>query len=478
MGAMVYKAAGNVYGVKNCTDGRKSENQLLERSNNWVQILSRAKNFVRNIPVANAIKNTFEVYCGCLTPVEGCEESRAAFSDWAKHAGMESGQSLAELAALLVGVMTWGDCLAVLGSDPYAPPGTVSARLKLIDPLQVETPPKYRNKGIEGNRRVVLGVALDKNDIELGYYVRKAGTDGNSDSDYQFFPRYEEKTGRFVSMLVRAPGSLLPGQVRSFPMLASSMDIIDVLEQLNESAGIEAKTKSDMSVMIESKFPAEADPSSWASDSAEEGGAAKQPEINLKDLKPGEVIFLPPGTTPHIINNSGNLELVEQIKQQHKIIAGNIGIPYAAMMSDFEKMSFSSSKMMMAKLFLLVEQWNYGPVMRLFSEIYRCVCLEYYLRKGEIPAPEQLVCNWQSPSQPDPDPVKSANADKIRRAEGVKNRTDIVGSKGDDYRDYLLQKKKEIDMEREILGVTLDELLGKPRTKKNDEDDDDEEDEE
>ncbi|GBU23806.1 hypothetical protein R83H12_00424 [Fibrobacteria bacterium R8-3-H12] len=469
-----YKASMNVFGVKHYTDGRKDENELLARSGNWLKMASRSKSFVRNIPIASAVKTTFENYCGCLTPVEGTEEARSAFNEWAKKAGLESGQSLAELAAQLVGVMTWSDCLAVLGSDPYSPQGTVSARLKLIDPLRVETPPKYRDKNLVNGRRVVLGVALDKQDIEIGYYVRKAGTDGATDDDYEYLPRYD-KNGRFFAMLVRAPGTTFPGQVRSFPLLAGSMDVIDVLDQLIDSAAKEAFTKSNLSVMIETTSPpADAAGKEFADASAKPAGAA--PEINMNDLKPGQVVFLPSDTKPHVILNSGNLDIVEQIKEQIKIIAGSIGVPYSALMSDFEKMSFSSSKMMMSKMYRLVELWNYGPIMRLFSEIYKWVVYEHYLTKGILPSPEMLICNWKSPSAPDPDPVKSAKADQIRLATRTATMSDVVGGGGDDYGDHLRQLKKEMDLEKDILGAPL-ERSGKASAKQDDEDEGEEDDE-
>jgi capsid protein len=332
--------------------------------------------------------------------------------------------------------------------------------------------------------RVVLGVALDKNDIELGYFVRKAGTDGNVDSDFTYVPRYL-KSGRFYSMLVRAPGSHFPGQVRSFPMLSSSMDTVDLLSQLTEAASKESITKSAASVMLETEFPPDSGGKLFVDDEKKDAEESKPknnlPKLNLEDIKPGDIIPLPPGTKPHVIENSATLQLVEQNKQQLKIVAGTLGIPYATLMSDFEKMSFSSCKMMMSKLFLLINLWNYGPIMRLFIEIFREVCLEYYLLKSILPNTEWLSCNWQGQEQPDPDPVKSANADKIRRQEGVKTRSDIVAGKGDDYRALVMQIKYERDIEMEVLGMPMDEFLNikksKSETEEPDDDDDDSEDE-
>jgi capsid protein len=301
--------------------------------------------------------------------------------------------------------------------------------------------------------------------------VRKAGTDGRSDSDFEFLPRYD-KNGRFFCMLVRAPGSKFPGQVRSFPMLAGSMDVIDVLDQRVDSAAIEAETKSSMSVMIESEVAPELGKDTFKDD------AEKSPELlklNLSDIKSGEVIVLPPGTKPHIINNAGNLDLVEQIKQQLKLVAAGIGIPYAALMSDFEKINFSSSKMLMNKLYKLIDLWNFGPIARLFNELFKWVCYEHYLIKGVLPAKEMLTCNWIGPSIPDIDPVKSANAEKTRLAAGTITRSDIVGARtGDDYKTHLCQLKKEEDLETEILGAPLGRNFSSSSSSNSDEDNSDE----
>ncbi|MCL2207021.1 MAG: phage portal protein [Fibromonadales bacterium] len=468
---VIYEASGNLFGTQNVVDGRKDENELLARSNNWIKMVSRGKNFVRNIFIATALKTTFESYCGCLTPVEGSEESRAAFNEWAKHAGLESGESLAELTAQLVGVMTWGDCLVVLGADPYAAPGTITARLKLIDPLRVETPPKYKEGKFIGGKRVVLGVVLDKHDIEIGYFVRKAGTDGK-DEDFDFLPRYD-KNGRFFSMLVRAPGSRFPGQVRSFPMLSGSMNVTDVLNQLVDSAAIEGKSKSNMSVMLASETPPESG-KEWTD---KEKGAA--PKLNLSNPKPGAILTLPPGTKPYIITNTGNLNLVEQIRQQLKLIAGGLGIPYAAFMSDFEKMNFSSSKMALNKLFKIVDLWNYGPIQRLFGELFYWVCYEHYLINGILPKKENLVCDWIGPTPPDPDPLKSANAERVRLASGTLNPSDAVAAySGTDYAAHCKQRKKDEETQIREYGAPFGLDFKNSDSSTPDDDDDDAEDEE
>jgi capsid protein len=478
MATVVYKAAGNLFGIKNFVDGRKDENELLAKGD-WHKMASRGKNSVRNVFVASAVKTTFENYCGCLTPIAGHEDARHAFNEWSNHAGLESGQSLIELAAEIIGTMTWADCLVMLASDPYAPPGSIAARLKVIEPLRVETPPKYKDKGFVGGQRVVLGVALDKNDIEIGYHVRKAGTDGQKDSDFEFLPRYD-KNGRFCSMLVRAPGTRFPGQVRSFPLLGSSMDVTTVLDELVDAAAIEAKTKNTMAVLVETSMPL-ATPSSPAKEFTKEAEEIKaeetkeseaRPLLNLKDMKPGDVGFLPVGDKPHVISAAGDLDLVEQIKQQLKLVAGGIGIPYPALMSDFEKLNFSSSKMMMSKLYRLVELWNYGPMMRLFSEIYKWVCMEHYLLQGILPTPDMLACSWLSPSPPDPDPVKSAKADQIRLQTFTATREDVIGGNGDDWRDKMLSLRKEFDLETELFGSPLSRGAKNESSKDDDEEDD------
>ncbi len=190
----------------------KSENELLQNGD-YYKILERARAFIRNEQIAGAVKGTAETYCGNIIPDKGHAESKKAFNEWAKHAGYRSGESLGELNTELVGILTWGDCLVVLDRSPRAPEGTIMARLKLIDPLCIKTPPKYQNKGLIDGKKVILGVAFDSNDMEVGYFVLKAGLDGSKDEHYTYFPCYEPETGRFVSALMCRPGSRFPGQV-------------------------------------------------------------------------------------------------------------------------------------------------------------------------------------------------------------------------------------------------------------------------
>ena len=483
-----YKTLGRFTGSKKPADGRVVENELLKKNNSWLQMLNVSKAMIRNTPMAVALKDTMETFCGNLTPVKGNQESKRAFKEWAKNAGLQSGQSFGELNSEIVGILTWADCLVVLGSDPYALPGTISARVKIIDPHCVETPPKYRDKGLVNGMRVILGVALDKNDIEIGYYVRKAGTDGNSDSDYEFLPRYEQKTGRFVSMLVRRPCSAFPGQVRSFPMLLSSLDNIDILNDLDKACVKDAFKKTFFGIVLEAPaeesltgLGAEINVDSETKTISDDSGNSSEnhgiPKINLSEMDSGDVPVVPPGTKPHTIGNDGNFELVSMIEEQIKIISGSVGIPYNIISKNFQGLNFSTCKLLFDALFRKIAQWNYGPIMRLFNEIYKWVVIEYWLCKGELPTPDLLECDWIGPSQPDPDPVKSAKADEMMLRAGTINRSDIVGKRGDDYEDHLRQKKEDENLEKEILDRLLVLSTGK-NSKDDSDDDDDVEDEE
>jgi len=491
----VYKTLTRFTGDKKAADGRVRENEYLLKNSSHRQMLDVSKAMVRNNPMADALKDTMETFCGNLTPVKGNQESKRAFKEWAKSAGLQSGQSFGELNSEIIGILTWADCLVVLGSDPYALPGTVSARVKIIDPHCIETPPKYKDKGLVNGMRVILGVALDKNDIEVGYYVRKAGTDGNSDSDYEFLPRYDRKTGRFVSMLVRRPCSTFPGQVRSFPMLLSSLDNIDILNDLDKACVKDAFKKTFFGIVLEApgleslsgmggevkmvdSETGDISDGSGDGDGNDNGRAENYgiPKINLSEMDSGDVPIVPPGTNPHTISNDGNFEIVSMIEEQIKIISGSLGIPYNILSKNFQGLNFSTCKLLFDTLFRKIEQWNYGPVMRLFNEIYKWVVIEYWLCKGVLPTPDLWECDWKGPAKPDPDPVKSAKAHEMMLKAGTLNRSDIVGERGDDYEDHLRQKKEDETLEEEILGRVL--ALAEKKSDDDDDDDEDKEDEE
>jgi len=439
----------------------KSENELLQKGD-YYKILERARAFVRNEQIANAVKITAETYCGNIIPDKGHAESKKAFNEWAKHAGHRSGESLGELNTDLVGILTWGDCLIVLDRNPRAPEGTIAARLKLIDPLCVRTPPKYQNKGLVNGKKVILGVALDANDMEVGYFVLKAGLDGSKDEHYTYFPCYEPATGRFVSALVCRPGSRFPGQARGFPMLLASLFSINAIDKLSEYTLKEASTKSMLgawlvtdsvegpkSIGVDSTFYTQPPPTDVVAKPEEK---KEEPKVNMSQLESGDIPVLPPNTKIETVHNGGNLDIVAGIKEQEKLIAGSIGMPWHILKRDFEGINFSAGKLEIDGLFRLFDLWNYGPIMRVFGEIYKWVVIEHWLLQGKIPTKELWESDWIGPGAPDPDPLKSAHADSVRLNSGTVARSSIAGKRGDDYEQTLEQIKEDGEAEERILG--------------------------
>lgn len=436
----------------------KSENELLQNGD-YYKILDRARAFVRNEQIANAVKITAETYCGNIIPDKGHAESKKAFNEWAKHAGYRAGESLGELNTDLVGMLTYGDCLVVLDRSPIAAEGTITARLKLIDPLCVRTPPKFQNKGIVEGKKVVLGVAFDSNDMELGYYVLRAGLDGSQDAHYTYFPCYDSETGRFIAALVCRPGSRFPGQVRGFPMLLASLFSVNAIDKLSEYTLREASTKSMLGAWLvtDSKDGPRAigvDATFYTTPPTTEGETGEkkeEPKVNMSLLESGDIPVLPPNTKIETIQNGGNLDIVAGIKEQEKLIAGSIGMPWHILKRDFEGINFSAGKLEIDALFRLFDLWNYGPIMRVFSEIYKWVVIEYWLLQGKIPTRELWESDWIGPGAPDPDPLKSAHADAIRIGSGTVARSSIAGKRGDDYEQILEQIKEDGEAEERIL---------------------------
>jgi capsid protein len=465
-------------------DTVKSDNELL-RNGDYYKILAKAKAFVRNEQIANAVKDTAETYCGNIIPAEGHSESIAAFNEWAETAGLQSRQSLGELNTEIVSVLTWGDCLVVLGRNPYALPGTISAAVKIIDPLCVQTPPKYLNKDLVGGKKVILGVVLDENDIELGYYVRKAGTDGSKDEHYEYLPCYDSKTGRFVSALIRRPGSYFPGQTRGFPMLLSSLFSVNAISKLSEFSVREANTKSLFGVWIETDAKPDGvtglgvDPAIFdmktgrkLTENAGEGKEKEEVKVNISDLSSGTAPVMRPGTKVHTIANDGNLDITKGIKEQEKLIAGSVGIPYHVMKRDFEGINFSAGKLEIDALFRKFDLWNYGPLQRVFNEIFKWVVIEYWLLQKVLPVKEYWKCTWIGPKRPDPDPLKSAKANKINVDNLFEARGDVIGSNGNDTEELF----KQIARENALLEKYGLKVVGSE--KNNEASDDDMEDEE
>jgi len=183
-------------------------------------------------------------------------------------------------------------------------------------------------------------------------------------------------------------------------------------------------------------------------DKKEEG----KPKVNISDFESGSVPVLPPNTDVKTINNSANLDIASGIKEQIKLIAAGLGIPYHILLKDFTGINFSAGKLEIDALFRLFDLWNYGPIMRVFSEIYKWVVIEHWLLRGVIPVPALWESDWIGPGAPDPDPLKSAHAESVRLGIGTVARSSLAGKRGDDYEQTLQQIKEDGEAENRALG--------------------------
>jgi len=325
-----------------------------------------------------------------------------------------------------------------------------------------------------GGKKVILGVAFDSTDMEMGYYVLGAGLDGSKDEHYTYYPCYDNSTGRFVSALVCRPGSRFPGQARGFPWLLASLFGINAIDKLSEFTIVEACTKSLLGIAIttdsaQGPQSVGAKVFNAAKNNIEgEGEPEKkeEPNVNMSQLEAGDIPVLPPGSKIETFNNGGNLDIVAGIKAQIKLIAGSLGIPSHILMRDFDGINFSAGKLEIDALFRLFDLWNYGPIMRVFGEIYKWVVIEYWLLQGKIPTSEYWASDWIGPGAPDPDPLKSAHADTVRLGNGTVARSSIAGKRGDDYEQTLEQIKADGEAEERILGrkFQVAQPAGEPKT--------------
>ncbi len=288
---------------------------------------------------------------------------------------------------------------------------------------------------------------------------RKAGTDGHSDEDYAYVPRFDPTTGRFVSQLIRRPGSTFPGQVRSFPMTATCMNEINDLDKLCESAVHAGINKNLLAIMLKTSDPSgvrQATGNIGPDGKPIQRQTARGP-VAVGRVNPGSVSSLPPDTDPVVISHSGNTDLVASIKMNLQLIAASVNIPYEILMSSFLGISFSGGKLSYDALFRLVSLWN-ACIVTVWKQIYRWVLIEHYLLNGVVPTERDITCDWIGPAMPDPDPQKSSAAASSNIANGTDSRSAIVGRKGIDYESHLRQIKAEEDLELNILGYRLGDV--------------------
>jgi lambda family phage portal protein len=392
-------------------------------------------NMKRNDPVVNGLCDRFAdnvVGTGVIPQAKTSDkawntEAEAWWREWSKIADVRQRLNLGEIQRTIVqSRLIWGDMGLVLLKN---------GQLQPVEGERINTPDKFAQQ-----ENVVNGVKVDKKTgIQLGYYVfgrDRNGLINTSADDWDFRKReniiYINNPYRF-------------DQVRGIPELASSVNALKDLRDLNESILEKAKIEAFNAYAIQKDVggPGNLGP--------RQGGSKNIGSVNYEKFEKGMVHYLQKnekvqslaGTTPH-------QSYFDEVQQILRIVGASLGLPYEFLLLDFSEANFTSSRgalMQAQKTFGSWQRWLAKYMQRMWN--WR---IAKAIKDGQLrPAPvgvngvsEWHKVTWSYPEYEWVDPNAEALSQQREFAMGKKSMHNVISRTGADYDDVLNEKVGEL----------------------------------
>lgn len=359
----------------------------------------------------------------------------------------------------LLGMLMNGDAFAVFKQDDRRPWMPYGLRVHLIEADRVCTP---LGQGVIGNQvegkapngnDIISGVEIDGDGRLVAYHVSNtyATQMGNEATKLRKWVRieaYGKRTGRpNILHLMKADRA---EQRRGVPILAPVIEALKQITRYTEAELMAAVISGMFTVFIKSAGPSSDNP--LGSMVAPEQQVAPS-EPNNYEMGVGAVNVLAQGEEVQIANPARPNEKFEPfVNALSRYIGASLEIPVELLLKSFNS-SYSASRA------ALLEAWKMFRMRRtwLAKEFCQPIYEEWLAEAvaiGRIHAPGFFVdpairkawcaAEWNGPAPGQLDPVKEANASKLRVEQGLSTRErEAIETNGSDYWSNVQQLKIE-----------------------------------
>ena len=339
--------------------------------------------------------------------------------------------------------------------------------IQIVDPARLSNPLGRSDTGtLRG------GIEIDQYGAAVAYHIRKTHPGDFyagilSRGEWECVPAYT-RFGR--ARVIHVFEQERVGQTRGKPIMASVARQFKMLDGYLREELRQAVLNAMIFATLETPLDQEAIVEMLGADGNDKTEAYFS---GLRDwqvqMKGGAMIPTPPGTTmkPFIPGNSAD-KLPAFSEVMLRYIATGMNLPYELLFKDFSKTNYSSARA------ALLEAWRYflglrqmladfwwGPIFELW--------FEEAVNAGEIPdcRPRDFYanrvawtrCKWICAGRGWVDPVKEADAARIRMEAGLSTLEAENAEQGKDWRDTLEQQSRERVM-RDELGLTQPSAVG------------------
>jgi lambda family phage portal protein len=393
---------------------------------------------------------------------EWSKATEAEFRTWAETTECDAGRQHtlwghARLA--LASAMTSGDHITLPLWLPR-PDSRWATRLQSIESDRLSTPPQQQADPMVRN-----GKRVDQYGAPVTYYIQKnhpgdvygLTTQFNRD-EWEAVPAFTPWGRRRVIHLFDQER---PGQSRGAPIFTK---VLREFKVSSEYVGNEVHA-SAANAMIAAFLESDLDPQSasevFGADPANsEYWKSVGDSWNRKRLESGLLLQVPVGAKVSGFNpNRPNVAFGPFLEYVSRYIGAGLNIPYELLMKDFSKTNYSSARA------ALLEAWRYFlSYRRTFTDQYLsavyALWMEEAVNTGRVEAPDfysntyaYLRARWTFAGRGWVDPVKEAQAAKLRLETGLSTLEAECAEQGQDWEEVAEQRAVESDYYVTTLGL-------------------------
>lgn len=363
------------------------------------------------------------------------------FNDWLEDCDIEGG-CLADLLQIAGG---WSQCESGEGLIAFknlkgASPKEVSLRLLAIEPDRLYTPYSLVGNSLLDNT-IRDGIKFDEDGRPSIYYISK------------YHPGAMWTTG--VDDFVQVPASQIihlyrkkrAGQSRGVPWISSSLPLFAALRRFTLATLDSAETAANQSGILTTETDVDdTDATYMAGEEVEiprNSFLTVSKDSDLKQMKSEH-----PATTYEMFKNQIINEIARPVNMPFNVAAGNS--------SDYNYASGRLDWQTYFRFISVIRKWEERKALnKIFWLWYREASL--IPRFFKYASNDLIKVTWHWPGSKHVDPIKEANAQRIRLGSLTTTLQDEYAEQGMDWERKLTQIKKEKDKMRE-LGLEMEDI--------------------
>lgn len=293
-------------------------------------------------------------------------------------------------------------------------------------------------KGLEGGRRITMGVEHDANHKPLAYWLHKdnpSNTTGLGTLNRQHIRIQAED-------VIHAYIQRRPEQARGIPWLVVSGARMNMLSGYEESEAVAARVAASKMGFLKRTGAQQY--------SGEEDAAGNR----LMDVSPGSFETLPVGMEVQSFDpQHPNSSYAEFVKASLRGVAAGLGVTYHSLASDFESVNFSSGRLASREeqdFYKAIQCWFVDAIVNnVFTE---WLALQLGVTLPSLPANKFEKFNrpeWRPRRWSYIDPQKEIQANVTAIQAGLTSRTRVLSELGIDFNDVA----QELAQEKETLAA-------------------------